>query len=94
MSTTTQQTTATAWPEGVIARYLTVGGATVDLRPGSDSCESVCGGCDAREFSRGFTYINRAAPGTLRELAVRDAKEWSQEHASECRAMPKPEASR
>lgn len=24
-------TTATAWPEGVIARYVTVGGATVDL---------------------------------------------------------------
>lgn len=27
----TTETTQAAWPEGVIARYLTVGGATVDL---------------------------------------------------------------
>lgn len=48
---TTAQTTA--WPEGVIARYLTVGGATVDVSAaryddgGGVYGAGVCGGCPA-----------------------------------------------
>ena len=90
---TTQNPTATDWPDGVIARYLTVGGARVNIHPGSDgSCESVCAGCGARESSSGFTHNVSATPGMRRELAVREAKSWSQGHAEVCCAVPQPEA--
>ena len=72
----------TAWPEGVIARYLTVGGATVDvtdrrtedyLRYAAD-----CTGCGNR-----WTHGDE-----------RYAREWAQAHAERCRALPQPEVTR
>lgn len=75
-------TSSTAWPEGVIARYLTAGGATVDIKtPDSDYRSDVdCTGC-----GRGKTITGWAADETIQHC-----REWAQPHAAACRAMPKP----
>lgn len=64
------------WPQGVIARYLTVAGATVDVRGGGDSASMTCLGCGDGNAS----YVERRT----RELA--------QGHAEKCRALPRPAA--
>lgn len=79
----------TAWPEGVVARYLTKAAEitgdfslTVDLfdriRPprGPDKTAAVCRGC-------GLDCTN------YYESSVRS---WAQAHAETCRAMPHPTA--
>ncbi|WP_329521123.1 hypothetical protein [Spirillospora sp. NBC_01491] len=76
-----------SWPEGVIARYATVGGGTVDVSDyeGSPDGEpwmySECLGCQDDEVSQGIRRAN----------AFVAAKSWSQAHAERCRAMPKPD---
>ncbi|MYS15030.1 hypothetical protein GTW73_13850 [Streptomyces sp. SID4982] len=71
-----------AWATNVIARYLTVAGATVDITDAGEETywryNLACTGCsktgmDSDEFS-----IRRDA----------------QSHAERCRAMPRPAASR
>ena len=66
------------WPAGVIARFLTVGGATVDVSENGLSC---CTGCGHNNRARWF-----GAQGTTETLA----REWAQAHAETCRAMPRP----
>lgn len=68
----------TAWPEGVIARYLTVGGATVDLRAVDDFYDHRydCLGCGDMWAFRGESRVRSNA----------------QAHAETCRAMPRPGA--
>jgi hypothetical protein len=81
VNTTAQQPTGTAWPEGVVARYLTVGGATVDIiafEDSPDAFEVACTGC----------------ANDLPYASIGEARRWSQGHAEWCRAMPKPEAAR
>ncbi|MDK0524986.1 hypothetical protein [Streptomyces sp. ML-6] len=91
---TTQPTT---WPENVIARYLTVGGATVDITyMPADGLRAVCQGerCpwQDREFT-GTAYddsvedVDRKITTALLPLQIR-----AQRHAETCRAMPKPTA--
>ncbi|MCX4450665.1 hypothetical protein [Streptomyces sp. NBC_01789] len=88
----TTQTASTVWPAGVIARYLTVTGATVDIsRTKSqvlDDAEfdlqawlSQCNGCDDSDTHDGFW-------GSDDNLHA--ARHWAQSHAETCRAMPKP----
>ncbi|WP_055693418.1 hypothetical protein [Streptomyces prasinopilosus] len=94
MPSSTQPAQSTAWPEGVIARYLTVGGATVDVSHDSlylDDTEpnvstARCGGCGAycnqewrRNASVGFNDGSRFSDA--------QASEWAQEHAEKCRAL-------
>lgn len=77
------------WPEGVIARYLTVGGNTVDLTE-----------TDRDEHGGGVyvTYANcNGCPATWsahwengHELAIAQVRDWAQSHAETCRAMPRP----
>jgi hypothetical protein len=83
---------STTWPEGVIARYLTVGGATVDILDKKDEHDehdepgeyvARCTGCTA-------DWSNTRSGWNL-EFQVRP---WAQGHAEKCRAMPKPEATR
>lgn len=87
-------TDTATWPEGVIARYLTVGGATVDINHDTlypDDTEpnvscARCQGCDAycnEEWGhyRAF-YASSSADDVVRP--------WAQAHAETCRAMPKP----
>lgn len=78
-----QPTTATSWPKGVVARYLTVGGATVDV---DDTPHWRCTGCPGTSYG---AYTNPwDTPFTPAAIA-----EQAQTHAEKCRAMPKPEAS-
>ncbi|GHJ18873.1 hypothetical protein [Streptomyces albus] len=70
------------WPEGVIARYLTVGGAKVDVTDTDEHPEAVCGGCP-QTFTRNSRYISGSLDTVHR---------WAQEHAEKCRALPRPEA--
>ncbi|MFF2502174.1 hypothetical protein ACFVTY_02075 [Streptomyces sp. NPDC058067] len=68
--------TETPWPAGVIARYLTVAGATVDLTGGGDHTYYRCTGCG-----------DGASASWWNE---RRAREIAQGHAEKCRALPKP----
>ncbi|MFI8279771.1 hypothetical protein ACIGBH_33705 [Streptomyces sp. NPDC085929] len=93
-----------AWPEGVFARYLTVGGATVDLTsrlnvmtpPEPFATLAACSGCPAaQEFSH-WRLMWQLEGGQDEEhhpaAADKDARAWAQAHAETCRAMPKPTA--
>jgi GMP synthase-like glutamine amidotransferase len=89
------------WPEGVIARYLTVGGATVDMThqynvltpPEAYATLASCTGCPATSEHSHYRMVwgmtvqrEEHHPGA----ADRDALVWAQAHAEKCRAMPKP----
>ncbi|ETK36095.1 hypothetical protein [Microbispora sp. ATCC PTA-5024] len=81
----TKTINTTAWPEGVIARYLTVGGATVDIRVEKDDCGegddhvAACTGCTS-------TFGSSKSDWNLQFMV----RPWAQSHAEKCRAMPKP----
>ncbi len=98
------KTTETAWPKGVIARYITVGGATVDLTyrmtvsnpPEPFATLATCGGCPASEefnhwFGSGSHFNDTYKEEQDQERANKAAREWAQSHAEKCRAMPRPE---
>ncbi|GHH30139.1 hypothetical protein [Streptomyces rubradiris] len=67
------------WPEGTIARYWTVAGATVDLtdngRAGSRRYDTKCTGCPHEDSFKFEDSAHRQA----------------QAHAERCRALPRPE---
>lgn len=99
----------TDWPEGVIARYLTVAGAvdptaTVDVthrvtlppEPEPYATLAACTGCPAtKEVGHYRTYypsggfLTEAKEEHEPDAADDEAREWAQEHASHCRALPK-----
>lgn len=94
--------TPTPFPEGVIARYVTVGGATVDLTVPAFRAESyetvaTCTGCPASEVISHYrtAHTVRAGSGPRCEdvhdpdAANAQARKWAQAHAETCRAMPK-----
>jgi hypothetical protein len=96
----------TAWPEVVIARYLNLGGATVDVTETGPrdsrllhSTVAACSGCPASDRSA-WEDGHYDCSGTFhpmpREASVRRAeyaaREWAQAHAEKCRAMPRPTA--
>ncbi|WP_141704160.1 hypothetical protein [Planobispora rosea] len=98
--------TATAWPEGVIARYLTVGGATVDVsemssyydRTDPTSSVAICLGCDKREVIEWTQSLWSYSENDYVEVtdeggeySTPKVREWAQAHAEKCRSMPKPE---
>lgn len=62
------------WPEGVIARYLTVSGAHIDITKPWNDYRAVCDGC-AKGYSCSFEN---------------PARDWAQAHAETCRALPRP----
>ncbi|MFD7964072.1 hypothetical protein ACFV5J_25045 [Streptomyces zaomyceticus] len=94
------------WPEGVTARYLTVGTATVDLtivaQPykhedgivGSrNATHAECTGCLASEdFSHWRVHKGDWSSWDVQDpdAADQQACNWSQTHAEKCRAMPQP----
>jgi hypothetical protein len=73
-------TSQTPWPDGVIARYLTVAAATVDLRPQPRNekthAYADCTGCGLHIHWARTEYV----------------REYAQEHAEKCRALPRPTA--
>lgn len=87
--------TATGWPDGVIARYLTVGGGVVNVRHDyTGVADSVCSGCTTTHLSYGCTGLRNPTVEQQDAAALAEARQWSQAHAERCRAMPKPVASR
>jgi hypothetical protein len=68
------------WPEGVLYRYPTVFGATVDVTSQDpDTYTATCRGCD--EHTAGCW-----------DRTLRATQAWAQEHSQQCRALPKPAA--
>ncbi|MGI5169850.1 hypothetical protein ACQEU3_46590 [Spirillospora sp. CA-253888] len=82
-----------AWPTGVIARYLTVGGGFVDIvvdaPPAEPDATATCSGCQEEEKISGFAWPPRE---DRRGYVEGRARAWSQDHAERCRAMPHPQA--
>lgn len=101
-----QTTTATTWPEGTIARYLTVTGATVDLTEQSGyygvthPTEHLvtCHGCGQThseewgwdEFHQVFGTGPQPDFDATGKSALPAARAWAQSHAERCRALPRP----
>lgn len=96
---------APPWPEGVIARYLTVGGANVDLTvqmnvltpPEPYATLAACTGCPASSEHNHYRLVwgmTVQREEHQPDLADKDAREWAQSHASECRAMRRPAVTR
>ncbi|MER6601161.1 hypothetical protein [Streptomyces parvus] len=99
-------TTQTAWPENVIARYLTVAGATVDMFEESGyyiptpptQTRAHCNGCGEEQieewgFSIGAHEYGREQPADFDangQWVTPRVHQWAQSHAETCRALPKP----
>ncbi|MEW1630812.1 hypothetical protein AB0387_26060 [Streptomyces sp. NPDC089173] len=89
-------TTQTAWPENAIARYLTVGGATIDLTHDTLQADDTepnvsivhCGGCLAYSSSEWRLHADQWGDGS--NWADEAVRRWAQSHAETCRAIPKP----
>lgn len=115
----TDQTPATEpWPDDVIARYLTVAGATVDIttphterqigehatvpmgnglsvqkRPETVidvTITAYCSGCLGADERTYLGLYPSALKGLLDSHYGRDTRKWAQDHASVCRALPRP----
>jgi O-succinylbenzoate synthase len=86
------------WPEGVIARYLTVGGATVDLTDDSarDYIVATCTGerCGWQERTGlgGYIYDTPEQTQARVEAWLPESQREAQAHAEKCRALPRPAA--
>lgn len=92
--TTTSQPTPAPWPDNVIARYLTVGGATVDLTHRHSETRSKCSGCGThKDHTTKDFYYSHGEPVYFqnRDTADHNAREWAQTHAETCRAIPRPD---
>ncbi|MCK1813281.1 hypothetical protein MTQ13_03165 [Streptomyces sp. XM4011] len=72
-----------AWPEGVVIRFVTVGGAHVDVTGPeySDQTSWYCHGCKDKSQYPYAGYLS-------------STRSKANDHASACRALPKPEVSR
>ncbi|MFF3547073.1 hypothetical protein ACFYXD_35210 [Streptomyces platensis] len=97
--------TQAAWPEGVIARYITVAGVAiadpelaVEITYTSHSgwLTATCRGCEQDEDTE--THGRLDDPPELEaervEEALPAARTWAQSHAEKCRAMPRPDGAR
>jgi O-succinylbenzoate synthase len=89
------------WPEGVIARYLTVGGATVDITDNSHRrgyIVAACTGerCGWRDLTdtRGYIYDTPEESRARLEEWLPTSQRHAQEHAEWCRAMARPAVDR
>ena len=75
-----------------IARYLTVGGSTVDLAYVSHSglLKATCAGCGAAEVidTGGLVTDPPEKEDARVDDVLPEARQWAQTHAETCRAMP------
>ncbi|MFI0900526.1 hypothetical protein [Streptomyces sp. NPDC020983] len=83
---------AATWPEGVIGRYVTVGGGFVDLIEQDRSVLAKCFACPRSEWTSYDDPTLVDLPN--RERSTERAGEWAQDHAATCRAVPKPGGAR
>ncbi|MET8694733.1 hypothetical protein ABZV65_19570 [Streptomyces bauhiniae] len=88
----------TQWPDDVLARYLTVGGAHVDITHTSRSglVTSTCHGCKNTDdvFTDGSLDDPPEQEDAHVDRVLPDARDWAQAHADFCRTMPRPQAGR
>lgn len=86
--------TQAPWPDGVIARYLTVGGATVDLWYEDGYVKAKCLGerCpwEDRQSTEVFIYDTDEVRDKKIDDALPGAQYAAQSHAETCRALPRP----
>ncbi|MFJ7998996.1 hypothetical protein ACIQ7D_17870 [Streptomyces sp. NPDC096310] len=97
-----QMTTEAMTPtpaDDVLMRFLTVGGATVELRNDTTVKEcsatiATCLGCGAVQTAEWATeirlYSSRSYVIQDRTKGERNARDKANEHATACRAMPRP----
>jgi hypothetical protein len=90
----TDETLTAPWPADVVARYVTVAGATVDISAieHSTSHSATCHGCKAQQLLTGASLDDYHTVEYITETTEQDARRWAQAHAETCRAMPKPNA--
>jgi hypothetical protein len=102
---TAKTTAQTAWPEGVVARYLTLAGQTladsnltVDIHaydPIGKLHPVKCTVCPWEEKAWGNPYLSEHLTNAyIERRANESAHAWAQKHAETCRAMPKPDGAR
>lgn len=80
------------WP-GVGARYLTVGGAHVEISgvewtDTTVSATALCLGCSAKHVVRETQHPLSTEGPSLLDWAVANAQRWAQAHAADCRRVP------
>jgi hypothetical protein len=104
MHSSAQTTQSAAWPEGVVARYLTVGEALVDvtrsINPDDEKASrwdwtrATCAGCDQTDGADWNTrpYTQVITVSQAEKIATREVRKWAQAHAEKCRALPRPTA--
>jgi hypothetical protein len=89
--------TQAAWPEGVIARYLNLGGGTVDITYTSHSgyLIATCSGCGDDEYTETHGRLDDPPEQEAErvEKALPESREWAQAHADKC-VMPRPDGAR
>lgn len=97
---TTLADTPPVWPAGVVIRFATLCGATVDItrtETGADiGFAAACTGClDTHTATARCDYQadGPALPPTTHSIAAarRRVCAWAQEHAERCRALPCPD---
>lgn len=86
-------TSTAPWPDETIARYLNQVGATVDIRSTPGVIAWACGGCPAARdsFPLADTNPDRYGGYDLHNALIK-AQQAAQEHAADCRALPRPDA--
>ncbi|MEU0659594.1 hypothetical protein [Streptomyces lavendulocolor] len=99
-------TVQAAWPEGVLARYLTKASEitgdlsmTVDVSekeaedPEDEGYLAACRGCNASTlYNLDLTVFALKREHVSAADGERLAREWAQSHAETCRAMTRPTA--
>lgn len=80
------------WSADVLARYLTAGGAHIDLVEVTDAIEAICPACPTPQSNRHPFDQTAYEHGETRDWvkAVEAVAEWAQAHAATCRAVPRP----
>lgn len=79
------------WEPGVIARYLTIAGATVDIHANPDGATHpvTCLACPWETRAYG-PIADGLTPEYKAKAALDDAHSRAQAHAERCRALPRP----
>lgn len=86
------------WPDGVIARYLTVAGATVDISYASHSgvivatCTGERCGWQERTDTYGMSYDPPEKEEARVDRWLPENQQEAQAHAEKCRALRRPQA--
>ncbi|WP_282206840.1 hypothetical protein [Kitasatospora fiedleri] len=75
------------WPEDLLVRYLTLGGAHVDLTRDPAGHTWTCHGCGTRNRRRTHPFTDPYSSSDRR-----GATEDANFHATECRSTPRPAA--